>query len=122
MVSATVRGILAQRLVRKICPHCKCAWQGEDSVRLTCGGGEYWMGAGCNRCRGTGYAGRLGVFELLIPSAELLEVISCGASLQELHRLFKQMNLITLQADGLEKVRQGLTTPEEVLCMTRSAA
>tara|TARA_B100001750_G_scaffold177765_1_gene146017 strand:- start:201 stop:443 length:243 start_codon:yes stop_codon:yes gene_type:complete len=80
------------------------------------------MGAGCNRCRGTGYAGRLGVFELLIPSAELLEVISCGASLQELHRLFKQMNLITLQADGLEKVRQGLTTPEEVLCMTRSAA
>jgi type IV pilus assembly protein PilB len=117
LVAATVRGVLAQRLVRKICPHCKTAWEGEDAVRNACGGGEYSMGAGCNRCRGTGFAGRIGIFELLIPNNELLEAVSRGASLQELRTL---TNHATLRSDGLEKVVKGLTTPEEVLCATRS--
>jgi type IV pilus assembly protein PilB len=117
LVAATVRGVLAQRLVRKICPHCKTAWEGDDSVRNACGGGEYSMGAGCNRCRGTGFAGRIGIFELLIPNNEFLEAVSRGASLQELRTL---VNHSTLRVDGLEKVTKGLTTPEEVLCATRS--
>jgi type IV pilus assembly protein PilB len=117
LVAATVRGVLAQRLVRKICPHCKTAWEGDDAVRNACGGGEYFVGAGCNRCRGTGFAGRIGIFELLIPTNELLEAIGRGASLQEL-RAFT--NHATLRVDGLEKVAKGLTTPEEVLCATRS--
>ena len=75
------------------------------------------MGAGCNRCRGTGFAGRIGIFELLLPTNELLEAIGRGASLQELRAL---TNHTTLRADGLEKVSNGLTTPEEVLCETRS--
>jgi general secretion pathway protein E len=75
------------------------------------------MGAGCSRCRGTGFAGRLGIFELLIPTNELLEAIGRGASLQELRTL---TNHVTLRVDGLEKVAKGLTTPEEVLCATRS--
>ncbi len=117
LVAATVRGVLAQRLVRKICPHCKTAWNGEDAVRSACGGGEYYIGAGCNRCRGTGFAGRIGIFELLIPSNEILEAIGRGASLQELRTLTSHA---TLRVDGLEKVAKGLTTPEEVLCATRS--
>jgi type II secretory ATPase GspE/PulE/Tfp pilus assembly ATPase PilB-like protein len=117
LVAATVRGVLAQRLVRKICPHCKTAWEGDDAVRNACGGGEFYMGAGCNRCRGTGFAGRIGIFELLIPNNELLEAIGRGASLQELRTLTEHA---TLHADGLEKVSKGLTTPEEVLCATRS--
>ena len=117
LVAATVRGVLAQRLVRKICPHCKTDWEGDDAVRNACGGGDYYMGAGCNRCRGTGFAGRLGIFELLIPTNELLEAIGRGASLQELRTL---TNHATLRVDGLEKVAKGLTTPEEVLCATRS--
>ena len=117
LVAATVRGVLAQRLVRKICPHCKTAWEGEDAVRSACGGGEYYIGAGCNRCRGTGFAGRIGIFELLIPSNEILEAIGRGASLQELRTLTSHA---TLRVDGLEKVAKGLTTPEEVLCATRS--
>jgi len=117
LVAATVRGVLAQRLVRKICPHCKTAWEGDEAVRNACGGGDYSMGAGCNRCRGTGFAGRIGIFELLIPSNELLEAVSRGASLQELRSL---TNHSTLRVDGLEKVAKGLTTPEEVLCATRS--
>ena len=117
LVAATVRGVLAQRLVRKICPHCKTAWEGEDAVRSACGGGDYYIGAGCNRCRGTGFAGRIGIFELLIPSNEILEAIGRGASLQELRTLTSHA---TLRVDGLEKVAKGLTTPEEVLCATRS--
>ncbi|MDE1037532.1 MAG: ATPase, T2SS/T4P/T4SS family [Phycisphaerales bacterium] len=119
LVAATVRGVLAQRLVRKICPSCKSAWEGDDAVRQACGGGEYFMGSGCNRCRGTGFAGRIGIFELLIPTNELLEAIGRGASLQELRTLTDHA---TLRVDGLEKVSQGLTTPEEVLCVTRSVA
>lgn len=119
LVAATVRGVLAQRLVRKICPHCKTAWEGEEAVRKACGGGEFSMGGGCNRCRDTGFAGRIGVFELLIPTNELLEAIGRGASLQELRTLASHA---TLRVDGLEKVAQGLTTPEEVLCATRSVA
>ena len=119
LVAATVRGVLAQRLVRKICPSCKSAWEGDDAVRQACGGGEYFMGSGCNRCRGTGFAGRIGIFELLIPTNELLEAIGRGASLQELRTLTDHA---TLRVDGLEKVLQGLTTPEEVLCVTRSVA
>ncbi|MAI66560.1 MAG: ATPase [Phycisphaerae bacterium] len=117
LVAATVRGVLAQRLVRKICPHCKTAWEGDDAVRNACGGGEYYMGAGCNRCRCTGFAGRIGIFELLIPTNDLLEAIGRGASLQELRMLTDHA---TLRVDGLEKVAKGLTTPEEVLCATRS--
>jgi type II secretory ATPase GspE/PulE/Tfp pilus assembly ATPase PilB-like protein len=119
LVAATVRGVLAQRLVRKICPHCKVAWEGDEAVRKACGGGKYSMGEGCNRCRGTGFAGRIGIFELLIPSNELLESIGRGASLQELRSL---TNHSTLRVDGLEKVASGLTTPEEVLCISRSVA
>jgi type IV pilus assembly protein PilB len=122
LVAATVRGVLAQRLVRKICPHCKTEWDGDGAVRKACGDGELFKGAGCNRCRGTGYAGRIGIFELLIPSVELLEAISRGESLQGLRSILSTTNHFTLHDDGLEKVRQGLTTPEEVLCMTRSAA
>ncbi len=119
LVAATVRGVLAQRLVRKICPHCKTAWEGDDAIRDACGGGEFFMGSGCNRCRGTGFAGRIGIFELLVPTIELLEAIGRGASLQELRKL---TNHATLRVDGLEKVAKGLTTPEEVLCATRSVA
>jgi type IV pilus assembly protein PilB len=119
LVAATVRGVLAQRLVRKVCPHCKTKWEGDEAVRQACGGGEYFKGAGCNRCRGTGYAGRIGIFELLVPTNELLEAVGRGASLQELRTL---TNHSTLRIDGLEKVAKGLTTPEEVLCATRSVS
>lgn len=120
LVAATIRGVLAQRLVRKICPHCKELWQGEDAIRQACGGAEeLWMGAGCNRCRGTGFAGRIGIFELLIPNAELLDSISQGDSLQSMRQRLVTDGHWLLRQDGIEKVRNGLTTPEEVLCVTQ---
>ena len=120
LVAATIRGVLAQRLVRKICPHCKELWHGEDSIRQACGGAEeLWMGAGCNRCRGTGFAGRIGIFELLVPNTELLDSISRGDSLQSMRQRLVTDGHWLLRQDGIEKVRNGLTTPEEVLCVTQ---
>jgi len=120
LVAATIRGVLAQRLVRKICPHCKELWTGEDSIREACGGAEeLWKGAGCNRCRGTGFAGRIGIFELLVPSVDLLDSISRGDSLQSMRQKLVTDGHWLLRQDGIEKVRNGLTTPEEVLCVTQ---
>ncbi|HJN71136.1 MAG TPA: ATPase, T2SS/T4P/T4SS family, partial [Phycisphaerales bacterium] len=120
LVAATIRGVLAQRLVRKICPHCKELWQGEDAIRAACGGAEeLWKGAGCSRCRGTGFAGRIGIFELLVPNAELLDSISRGDSLQSMRQKLVTDGHWLLRQDGIEKVRNGLTTPEEVLCVTQ---
>jgi type IV pilus assembly protein PilB len=120
LVAATIRGVLAQRLVRKICPHCKELWNGEDSIRQACGGAEeLWTGAGCSRCRGTGFAGRIGIFELLIPNAALLDSISRGDSLQSMRQKLVTDGHWLLREDGIEKVRNGLTTPEEVLCVTQ---
>jgi type II secretory ATPase GspE/PulE/Tfp pilus assembly ATPase PilB-like protein len=77
------------------------------------------MGAGCNRCRGTGFAGRIGIFELLVPNAELLDSISRGDSLQSMRQRLVTDGHWLLRQDGIEKVRNGLTTPEEVLCVTQ---
>ena len=119
LVAATIRGVLAQRLVRKICPHCKELWHGEDAIRKACGSAEeLWKGAGCNRCRGTGFAGRIGIFELLVPNTDLLDSISRGDSLQSMRQQLVTDGLWLLRQDGIEKVRNGLTTPEEVLCVT----
>ncbi len=67
LVAATLRGVLAQRLVRKICPHCKAKAEPDERMAATikAAGGDpnaVWQGAGCGRCRGTGYAGRIGIF------------------------------------------------------------
>jgi len=120
LVAATLRGVLAQRLVRKICPHCKAPAEPDERAAAAikaAGGdpGKLWRGTGCGRCRGTGYAGRVGVFELLVPDAALLEAIASGAPLQALRALLTDGGFRTLRDDGMEKVAAGLTTPEEVL-------
>ncbi len=123
LVAATIRGVLAQRLVRRICPHCREPWSGDaagDLLRESCGeDAEFFQGAGCSRCRGSGFAGRVGIFELLVPDEALLEAIARGAPLQEIRSLVYCEGFTTLRADGIAKVRAGLTTPEEVLCVTR---
>ena len=75
-------------------------------------------GAGCSRCRGTGFAGRIGIFELLIPEEELLVAIAGGANLQDLREILSKSGIVTLRADGMAKVKGGLTSAEEVLNVT----
>ncbi|MDG1899986.1 MAG: ATPase, T2SS/T4P/T4SS family [Phycisphaerales bacterium] len=124
LVAATLRGVLAQRLVRKICPNCKAPWVPDDrtseAVLRACEGFEsVQRGTGCSHCRRTGFAGRLGIFELLIPDDEFLDAVAAGATLQALRARLVDMGFESLWKDGLAKVRDGLTTPDEVLCATR---
>lgn len=123
LVAATLRGVLGQRLVRKICPHCKEPYEPDpvvrDAIEDVAGPFEsLFRGQGCSRCRATGFAGRIGIFELLVPDEEILGAVARGANLHELREILHRSGYVTLRADGLEKVKGGLTTPEEVFFVT----
>jgi type II secretory ATPase GspE/PulE/Tfp pilus assembly ATPase PilB-like protein len=123
LVAASVRGVLAQRLVRKICSHCKEEAEVNPALRRTAEDqlgpiDTFYRGAGCPKCRHTGFAGRIGIFELFVPSDAMLDLIAGGAGLNELRKLATEEGYVRLRADGLEKVKAGLTTLEEVLYVT----
>ena len=123
LVAATLRGVLGQRLVRKICPHCKTSYEPDPAIReaveLYCGPVEcLYRGEGCSRCRGTGFAGRIGIFELMIPDEGLLAAIARGATLQDIRAILAKNGFVTLRTDGMEKVGGGLTTAGEVFYVT----
>jgi type IV pilus assembly protein PilB len=125
LVAATVRGVLGQRLVRKICPHCKKAYDPEPVIREAvenyAGPVEtLYQGEGCARCRGTGFAGRIGIFELIVPEENFLAAVARNCSLQDLREILSKNGFVTLQADGMEKVKGGLTTVGEVFYVTAS--
>ncbi|MEQ9616938.1 MAG: ATPase, T2SS/T4P/T4SS family [Phycisphaerales bacterium] len=120
LVAAMMKAILAQRLVRKICPHCKEPFKPDEAtlemLQSAIGDpGQLMAGQGCARCRGTGYAGRLGIYELFVPCDSLLEHIATGSSLQELRVMAQATGHRTLRDDGLVKARMGMTTVEEVM-------
>ncbi|MEM1424686.1 MAG: GspE/PulE family protein, partial [Planctomycetota bacterium] len=121
LVSAMLRGVLAQRLCRKVCPHCREQIEPEPHHARTIGAvlGEepvnVHRGAGCSRCKGTGYAGRLGIFEMLSPDEQFLEAVASGATLQALRAAATACGHRTIQHDGFEKAIAGLTTVEEVV-------
>ena len=119
LVSASLNAVLAQRLVRKICPHCKSEHDATPNIRhamekLGHGVDKLMRGEGCSKCHGTGYAGRIGVYELFVPDDEIRQAISDGATLQQLRKLARQRDLTTLYTDGMDKARSGITTAEEV--------
>jgi len=123
LVAATLRAVLAQRLVRKICPHCKESYEPDalarGAVEEHCGPVEsLYRGQGCARCRGTGFAGRIGIFELIVPEDVLLTAVANGANLQELREILATTGFLTLRGDGMAKVKGGLTTAEEVFHVT----
>ncbi|MFM9956555.1 MAG: GspE/PulE family protein [Phycisphaerales bacterium] len=121
LVAAMLRGVLAQRLVRKICPHCKDSVKPEATTRemlMTALGVEVielFRGPGCARCRGTGYAGRLGIFELFVPDELMLEKIAAGVTLQTLRAMAAAAAHAGLREDGLRKAVSGITTVDEVI-------
>lgn len=120
LVAAILRGVLAQRLVRKICPHCKIAYtpdaRGRELVIEHLGEcGEMYRGEGCARCLGKGYAGRLAIFELFIPDAATADMIAHGSGAQEIRAAAIEHGFRPLRSDGLYKASQGLTTIEEVM-------
>ena len=119
LVGATLSGILAQRLVRKLCQACREPYEPTPNeiraLEKTPGKVEVlYRAKGCARCHNRGYTGRIGVHELLVPNDVMVERISAGASLNELKDHALKSGLVPLRADGIDKVKAGLTTLEEV--------
>ena len=120
LVAASVVGILAQRLVRKICTQCRETYSPPPHLRRLGGAAiegmeTFHRGRGCPKCRGTGYQGRIGIYELLSVNEEIRELIIRGAALAEIRAVAVKGNMVTLRADGMKKVRSGITTLEEVI-------
>lgn len=123
LVSSAISGVLAQRLVRKICKHCKEEYE-PDPVDVPSDfklekGTKVWRGAGCRECRGTGYRGRLGIFELLIVNDEIREMILRRCSATEVQDAARRSGLKLMREDGWVKVVKGHTTIEEVVRVTK---
>ncbi|KAA0215988.1 MAG: type II/IV secretion system protein [Leptolyngbya sp. PLA3] len=117
-INSGILGVLAQRLVRCVCPECAEPWE-PDAERLRALGGPgatglFRRGLGCTRCMNTGYRGRLGVHELLCMSTRLRMLVEQGAPEVELSETARQEGLVPLAVDGLHKAMMGLTTLEEV--------
>jgi len=120
LVSSSVIGVLAQRLVRMICPDCKEKYKPTkeelNDIGLTGEEGiELCRGKGCAKCRKTGYRGRIGIFELMIPDDDLRNLIISKTSSDEIKRKAVESGMIALKGDGISKIRDGITTVEEVL-------
>jgi type IV pilus assembly protein PilB len=125
LVSSSLNLIVAQRLVRKICPHCKqkdesTAELGKSLEQLGFSPQEAenmdtFHGSGCEQCHKTGFSGRLGIYEVLPMSAEMKELIVKEASIRELRNQMVQEHVLTLRDAAMQKLKQGITTVEEVI-------
>jgi len=127
LVGAAVRAVLAQRLVRRLCVHCKVNQPpGEELAEFLSMNGMdpdgVWMPKGCERCRNTGYSGRVGIYELLTVDDQLRDVIARNPNVAEFRRMCIERGMVTLRNDGMGKVARGLTTVQEVLSATESGS
>ena len=121
LISSSLEGVLAQRLLRRLCPQCKAQAPVPAAVRErveTLGGrrleGVFYEGAGCEECRGTGYRGRIGIFELLAVGTELRELILQKRS-NALLKAAAQKSMMTMHQDAVQKAGAGVTSLEEIL-------
>ncbi len=129
LVSASLRAVLAQRLVRKSCKNCKESYVPEPKVLQALGineieaaGMTFLRGKGCPKCNGVGYKGRMGIFEMFVVNEELQQMIYEGRTLVELRQKARELGMRTMREDGIRKVSSGLTTPDEVLKVTMNEA
>jgi general secretion pathway protein E len=117
LMSSSLVSVLAQRLVRMICTHCRVV----EGTRYTPEGDsiETYRGAGCEHCFGTGFTGRVGIFELMELNDEIRRMIMAGADAIDLTQAAKRNGMRTLREDGWLKVREGVTTVDEVMRVTQ---
>ncbi len=119
LLTSTVAASMAQRLVRSICPDCKQEYLPDldklpSDLKLE-PGQKLFRGAGCRKCRGTGFYGRSGLYELMVVDDDVREKVMARAQASEILKIAKAAGLRTIRDDGWIKVRQGVTTPEEVM-------
>jgi type IV pilus assembly protein PilB len=125
LVGAAVNAVLAQRLVRRLCAHCKASEKPSEEL------GDFlelqglsketaWTPKGCDRCRHTGYSGRVGIYELLAVDDALRDIIARNPNVAEFRRICMERGMVPLRGDGMRKVADGLTTVQEILRVTEA--
>jgi type IV pilus assembly protein PilB len=125
LVSATLEGVLAQRLLRTVCKNCRTPYDPSLSIlnQLNLspddlGGKRFYTGSGCDKCGGSGYKGRKGIYELLDITDPIRELITQKAPTLVLKQKAIELGMATLREDGLRNIYDGETTIEEVLKYT----
>jgi type II secretory ATPase GspE/PulE/Tfp pilus assembly ATPase PilB-like protein len=126
LIASSVIGVLAQRLVRKICPHCKTEFKESRSAleELTAEekikNQKTFIGSGCTECKNTGYKGRIGIFELMEVNEQIKELILAKASSSTIAKAAQEKGMVTLHEDGIKKVLGGQTSIAEVVRVTKT--
>lgn len=125
LISSSIIAVMAQRLVRQVCPHCtqSLPLSPEEADLLAISSTDFpsiRRGKGCERCANTGYRGRVGLYELLQLSDQTRHLIGANADANEIRQQAIKDGLRTLRQDALDKLRQGITTPEEIVRVTRA--
>jgi type IV pilus assembly protein PilB len=120
LISAALNMVLAQRLVRRVCPRCREEHDPPRNLRkalerMGIDAERFYRGVGCRRCRNTGYSGRIGVHELLRVTDDFRDSVVRGDSIAELRRVGSEQGMVSMHIDGFRKVREGITTIEEIL-------
>ncbi len=126
LVSSAVTGILAQRLVRKLCPNCRTSYipnaemiQHFDGLLTGHSGQQFYRANGCETCQQIGYRGRTGIYELLLMTDEIRELLMSGADASSIRKAAQRAGMLNLRQDGLQKAMAGETSLEEVLRVTQ---
>ena len=124
LVSSAISGILAQRLVRKLCDKCKVPYSPTDELKKSLGlssvKGEYFEQKGCEACHNMGYSGRIGLFELMVQDDEIRQLVVEKASASRIAAKAKEKGMIMLREDGLRLAAKGLTTLSEIMRVTQA--
>ncbi len=120
LLGASLRGVIAQRLVRRICSSCKTEYDPSASIRKIvesqCGEvPKFYRGVGCKKCRNTGYSGRIAIHELFVPDDEISEMINDRINTKKLRAKAMEKGMVPLLRDGIEKVKAGIVSIEEIL-------
>ena len=123
LVASSVVGVVAQRLVRKVCPYCRVSYEPSKQelkdLDIPDFDGLFYRGKGCDHCMGTGYLGRTAIYEILVIDKDVRKLILEGSDSDEIKEFTVKRGMRTLKMDGAEKVKMGITTPEEVLRVAR---
>jgi len=129
LVTSSVVAIIAQRLVRVLCPHCKEVYTPDEETLANLGltrsvlnNNTFYRKKGCNLCMQTGFRGRTAIFEILVVEDNIKRLVLKTSDANQINELAIRQGMITLQLDGIQKVLSGITTTEEVLRVTRSLA
>jgi general secretion pathway protein E len=126
LVASSIIGIMAQRLIRTLCKHCKEPYGASEeevrelglSVEMVGPKPTFWRGKGCHNCLGMGYLGRTGIYEMMMPSDDIRELILKNVDSNTIKKKAMMQGMRTLREDGARKVLAGITSSAEVLRVT----